>query len=63
VPREGVYGEGAVLAVALAVPLNTFGIPPACLVSSLVMASPLGTLPEPLAFLFLLGPAEPEGET
>ena len=51
------------LVVALVAIAETFGMPAVCLVSSLVIANPLGTFPDPLAFLFLLGPVDPEGDT
>lgn len=39
------------------------GPPIACEVSNRVIANPLGTLPDPLAFrFFALGPPEAEGE-
>jgi hypothetical protein len=59
---DGVYGEGAVLVVPLAVPLTTPGPAPGGRVSSLVMASPVGTLPDPLAFRFLFGAEVPVGD-
>jgi hypothetical protein len=59
---DGVNGDGAVLVVALAAPEDEFGNPAAWRFSSLVIANPLGTFPDALAFLFLLGPTEPEGE-
>jgi hypothetical protein len=53
----------AVVDVALIGPTELVWLAPGCAVSSLVMANPLGTLLDPLAFRFLEdGPMEPEGD-
>jgi hypothetical protein len=59
--RLGVYGDGAEEVTALIGPGGM--LCPGSAVSNLVMAKPLGTLPDPLAFLFFdVGPEGAEGE-
>ena len=59
--RLGVNGDGADEVTALRGP--DAAPCPGSVVSSLVIARPLGTLPEPLAFLFLdIGPDGADGE-
>lgn len=59
----GKNGDVAVTEVALVGPAEALWLVPGCAVSSLVMANPLGTLLDPLAFLFLEeGPMDPEGD-
>lgn len=61
--RLGVNGEAVVeVVVLIELAVSTCG-GVVCAISNLVIANPLGTLPEPLAFLFLaIGPEDAEGE-
>lgn len=61
--RFGVNGEVAEEGTAFVAGADVIVFGVGCDVSNLVIASPVGTLPDPLAFLFLVdGPFDAEGD-